>query len=254
VSTAIRPVRPNLDKGVPPAEYCPVSIGAKLIGDRWTILVVRELISGPRGFNEIHRGLPGLNRSMLAERLRYLERLGAVRRDGSKPGTRSLYGLTPSGGALRDVIVAIGEWTVQWHFPQPTDGSADVPTLLWRMYQGIQRERLPGGRIDIEFRFPHAEPSRGWIHIDPEGSRICTGIPEGPVDIIVEAPVRVLTEVWFGFRDFGPAIDEGLIRLEGPPALTCAFSGWFQVSPFSQQVRRSVDPRSYQNEDEFGPT
>ncbi|QLQ09921.1 MAG: helix-turn-helix transcriptional regulator [Nocardioidaceae bacterium] len=222
---------------VPPAEYCPVSIGAKLIGDRWTLLIIRELIGGALGFNEIHRGLPGLNRTMLAERLRYLERLGAVRRTTARPGMRSAYRLTPSGADLRDVIVAIGAWTVQWHFPEPAEVDTDVPSLLWRMYQGIRRDLLPNGRIVLEFRFPETDPSRGWIRIDPKGSRVCVGTPEGRADLIVEAAPRVLSEVWFGFRDFTDAVREGAIVVDGPASLTRELPGWFQKSAFADMVK-----------------
>lgn len=223
-------------ESVPPAEYCPVSIGAKLIGDRWTLLIVRELIVGARGFNEIHRGLPGLNRSMLAGRLRYLERLGAVCRTNPRPGVRSAYRLTPSGSDLRDVIVAIGAWTVHWHFPEPIEVDEDVPSLLWRMYQGMRRDVLPGGKVLIEFRFPGSDPSRGWIKIDPQGSRVCLGAPEGRPDVSVQATPRVLTEVWFGFRGFHEAIAEGAVVLEGPSDVTRDLPNWFQTSAFSEMV------------------
>ena len=60
------------------ADYCPISIGVDVLGDRWTPLVIRELMVGAHGFNEIHRGIPRISRSLLAGRLRQLERLGLV--------------------------------------------------------------------------------------------------------------------------------------------------------------------------------
>jgi len=83
------------------------------------LLIVREMIAGARGLNQIHRGLPGLNRSVLSDRLRHLERTGLVERPADG-GRRTDYQLTEAGEALRPVIIAIGEWTIDWQFPAAT--------------------------------------------------------------------------------------------------------------------------------------
>lgn len=232
---AIRGVRHEMDDGIPPAEYCPVSIGAKLLGDRWTLLIVRELMAGAHGFNEIRRGLPGLSQTLLADRLRYLVRLGVIAREAQGTrGTRSNYSLTEEGRALRPVIEALGNWTMNWHFPSPTDEESDPALLLWRIFQGLDRSRIPE-RFGIEFRFPNSDPSRGWIGIDRLHSNVCVGAPEGDVDIVVSASPRVLNEVWFGFVDVRQAVSLGQIQLDGPPLLTREFARWFRGSPFARR-------------------
>jgi len=65
------------------ADYCPIAVGAEVLGDRWTPLVIRELMVGAVGFNEIHRGIPRISRTLLAHRLRLLERYGLVRREAA---------------------------------------------------------------------------------------------------------------------------------------------------------------------------
>lgn len=226
------------DSPLPPAEYCPVSIGAKLLGDRWTLLIIRELMAGARGFNQIHRGLPGLNRSVMSDRLRHLERAGLIERT-SADGARPEYSLTESGHALQPVIIAIGEWTIDWHFPSPRDEHADIPMLLWRMYQGLDRGALPDGQISIEFRFPETDPSRGWIHVDAKSSGACVGTPDRDVDVVVSARPRVLYEAWYGFRSFRTAIDAGLIDIAGPPYVEREFGSWFKRSYFAPTIENS---------------
>lgn len=234
-----RGVRHDTDDGIPPAEYCPVSIGAKLLGDRWTLLIVRELLVGAHGFNEIRRGLPAISQTLLADRLRYLARLGIIIREAhGARGTRTNYSLTPGGQALRPVIEALGAWTTAWHFPPPTSEVSDPAILLWRIFQGLDRSRLPP-RFGMEFRFLEGEPSRGWIDIDRRHSRVCTGSPEGEIDVVVSATPTTLNSVWFGFIGVRSALSSGALQLDGPPALVRDFATWFRGSPFASYCRDS---------------
>ncbi|HWD06327.1 MAG TPA: helix-turn-helix domain-containing protein [Amycolatopsis sp.] len=232
---------PRSSGSVPSAEYCPVSIGAGLIGDRWTLLIVRELMTGSSGFNDIHRGLPGLNRSVLSDRLRHLEHLGLLERlSVTSCSKRRQYVLTEAGRALRPVIEAIGAWTVDWRFPRPSDEQSDPALLLWRMYQGLDQQALPDGRICIEFRFPRTDPSRGWIHADAKSSAVCLGAPERDVDLIVTAMPRVLNEVWYGYRTLPAALEDGLVKIHGPEFLIADFPRWFNRSPFADAVQERL--------------
>ncbi|SQD94472.1 hypothetical protein FMEAI12_2590007 [Parafrankia sp. Ea1.12] len=95
------------------AEYCPIAVGVEVVGDRWTPLVLRELSIGASGFNEIHRGLPRLSRTLLAQRLRTLERRGLVHRAAAVPGRQVRYSLTPAGTALASVVWALGQWAAR---------------------------------------------------------------------------------------------------------------------------------------------
>ena len=67
-------------------DYCPIAVGVDVLGDRWTPLIIRELMVGARGFNEIHRGIPRVSRTLLAQRLRGLERRGLMTHEASQPG------------------------------------------------------------------------------------------------------------------------------------------------------------------------
>jgi hypothetical protein len=123
---------------------------------------------------------------------------------------------------------------MRWHFPSPTDEDSDPALLLWRIFQGLDRKRLPE-RIGIEFRFPNSDPSRGWISIDRLHSSVCTGAPEGDVDLVVSAAPRTLNEVWFGFVDIRQAVASGAISLDGSPLMTHEFYDWFKGSPFARR-------------------
>jgi DNA-binding HxlR family transcriptional regulator len=212
-------------------EYCPVSIGAKLVGDRWSLLIVRELLVGASRFNEIHRGLPGLSKSLLASRLRSLVRQGLVeRRHDASAGS---YALTPAGADLWDVILALGTWTVRWRFPPPAASSGDSALLLWRMYQGVDPARLPPHRVTVEFVLTDAEPGRGWLLLDRARSSLCMEPPGHEADLVVRGSVPTWLAVWFGRRDYADAVAAGDLVVDGQAHLASRLPEWFDISPFA---------------------
>ncbi|MBC3194887.1 transcriptional regulator [Pseudonocardia sp. C8] len=226
-------------QSIPPAEYCPVSIGARLIGDRWTLLVIRELLVGASGFNDILRGLPGISRTLLAGRLRHLEHLQLVTRRPTPEGSgRKDYVLTESGAALWPLIEAIGRWAVEWKLPPPEESDVDLSLLLWRISQGIDTASLPRPDMCVEFRFLDADPARGYIRISGRGARrsACIGAPEHEADVVITANPRTLLALWFGQIPYAEAASRGLIRFEGPPALVRQAPSWFRLSPFAERT------------------
>jgi DNA-binding HxlR family transcriptional regulator len=211
------------DGWVPPTDHCPVSIGARLIADRWTLLIVREMLVGATRFNAIHRALPTMSRTLLATRLRYLVRIGVVEHS-SDTGE---YRLTAAGIALRPVLEALGAWTLDWRVSPSTDADLNVGALLWQMHLGLQRDRLPSGGIVLAFRFPDQNPGEAWMYVDDQASGACIGTPEREPDLTVIVDLRVLNELWWGKRQCAVAIAEGDVGFRGAETLARAYPTWF---------------------------
>jgi DNA-binding HxlR family transcriptional regulator len=100
-------------------QYCPIAKGAEIFADRWTPLILRELLADVHRFSDIYRGLPGISRSLLVSRLRQLERAGVVERRPTGTGDASGYHLTDGGEELRPVVMALGEWAARRAFGEP---------------------------------------------------------------------------------------------------------------------------------------
>jgi DNA-binding HxlR family transcriptional regulator len=100
-------------------QYCPVSFAADVLGDRWTLLIVREMIGGATRFNEMERVLPRVSRSLLAQRLRQLERVGIIEAVPIEGGRGNTYHLTQAGKDLEPVIMVMGEWAIRWIIENP---------------------------------------------------------------------------------------------------------------------------------------
>src|SRR5262245_12615683 len=132
-------------------QYCPVARATEILADRWTPLIVRELLAGSRHFNDIQRGLPGISRSLLVSRLRHLEDSQVIeRRTGTRPNITE-YILTDAGRDLKLVIERLGAWGVKWAFGEPKPEELDPALLLWKIHQRIHRQLLPPARTVVEF-------------------------------------------------------------------------------------------------------
>lgn len=218
-------------------EYCPVSIGVSAVGERWNLLILRELLAGPRGFNDIHRGLPGLSRTLLSQRLRTLQRselVAPVAHDGS--GSAG-YQLTPMGADLRGVLSELGAWSVRWCFHAPVDDQLDPHLLLWRMRQGLVADNLPARRAVVELVFEQDPvPERGWLILDGEDSSACTRDPRFEVDLYARAASTTWHELWHGHRNWRDVLERDELQLTGDATLASSFPDWFALSAFAGLV------------------
>lgn len=213
-----------------PEVYPDVSTATRLVGDRWSLLVVRELAAGGERFNDIHDALPGLSRTLLASRLRYLERLGIVERRQSSTAdrrSRHTYGLSKIGWGLTPVLRAMDDWARSW---QQLVGQEDVVVLLDQIRAGVEPTAVPRGRIDIQFRLLDSSAPDVSLRVNPTGAQAWVGRQESP-DLVVRSSARTLRDLYWGRRACGQARDHGDIVFDGPSAYAEQFPHWFPNRP-----------------------
>jgi DNA-binding HxlR family transcriptional regulator len=168
-------------------QWCPVAHAAEILAERWTPLIVRELLAGVDRFNDLERGLPGISRTLLAQRLRQLERAGVVERRLAPNGRTPTYWLTQAGQDLQPVVDALGGWGARWAFPEPRPEELDPGLLLWWMRRRIRTERLPARRIVVQFEFPGARKEYLWLLLAPTEVSVCLDDPRFDPDVLVTA-------------------------------------------------------------------
>jgi DNA-binding HxlR family transcriptional regulator len=218
-------------------QYCPVARATEILADRWTPLIVRELLAGSRHFNEIERGLPGISRSLLAARLRHLEDAGVLERQpGARPNV-SEYHLTAAGHDLQCVIDRLGAWGVRWAFGDPQPEELDPVLLLWKMHRRIRRTLLPHARTVIEFDFRGRCGRRLWLVLDPREISVCLKPPGFDPDLIVRSELSFFYRLWLGYVDYAAALKSGALTVDGSPALARELPRWLMWSPMARYVR-----------------
>jgi DNA-binding HxlR family transcriptional regulator len=225
------------------AQYCPIAKASEILGDRWTLLIVRELLGGASGFNELQRGLPGISRSVLTERLRSLERAEIVERRTGPKGRTLEYRLTLAGRDLEPVVQAMGEWGVTWSFTDPRPEELDPDLLIVWMARHVDRARLPADRTVIKFEFRNPA-KRYWLVLEPTDVSVCLQHPGFDVDLEVIADTATLYRVYLGRAELRDALRTRKLTVSGPQALQRAFGRWFAWSAFAPASRSAEERRT----------
>ena len=208
-------------------------MASEVLAERWTLLVVRELLCGSRRFNEIRRGVPKLSPTLLRQRLQVLESAGIVERQPLADGGAD-YLLTPAGRELQSVVNSVGEWGQRWS-RDIEKKDLDPSVLMWQMHRRLNTALMPPGRTVIEFEFLDARISqrRYWL-VNQDGEvQVCFKDPGFDTTLYVSAYLRVLAEVWRGLRSIKDEVRAGTISLSGPPGLCRDFPRWLLLSHFA---------------------
>lgn len=222
-------------------KFCPISLGATVLADRWTPLIMRELLLGSTRFNDIARGLPGISRSLLVKRLKHLERSGVLERVPAVGGSGGEYQLTAAGRDLEPVVFALGRWAVEWLYDDLRPQDIDVITLTWWMHRRVDVERLPAQRVVVQF--DHTAPQRRsiWVVLERGTASVCIRHPGFEPDVIVTATTPVLSSIFNGLETWAGAARREVMRIDGPSRLTRALPQWFRPSPMAVDVRRASE-------------
>jgi len=213
-------------------QFCPVSRGADIFAERWTPLIVRELLNGSHRFNELQLGLPRISRNLLTQRLASLTRAGVIERRPATPGRGFIYHLTPAGEELRPVVEALGAWGYRWGGTDLPSGRLDPVLLMWFIRRRVQVQALR--RAQTVIRFDFRRPRRSfWLRIEPPAVDLCFTDEGFDVELAVEADLVALTAVWLGRLSLADAIAAGSVRLDGDDDARPLFGRWFGLSPFA---------------------
>jgi DNA-binding HxlR family transcriptional regulator len=219
-------------------QYCPLALAVEVLGERWTMLVVSRLLDGCRRFNEIHRGVPRISATLLAQRLGQLEHAGIVERRLVPRGRGHEYLLTEAGRELEPIVMDLAVWGQRWARDMVTD-DLDPGFLAWSMHQRLNTDAMPPGRTVIEFEFTGTPSAvrRYWL-VNTDGVvEMCLKHPGFEVDLKVMSDLRRFVEAWRGFRSLRQEIAAGAIRLVGPSSLKRAFPNWLRLSSLAPYPR-----------------
>jgi DNA-binding HxlR family transcriptional regulator len=224
-------------------QFCPIAVACEVFAQRWTPLILRELFSGSRGFNDIHRGMPLISRTLLADRLRQLEEAGVIESAAGPAGNRQ-YALTAAGSEFKSVIDGLGQWGQRWTI-RVQRRNLDAGLLMWNVRRRMALDKLPDRQLVVHIRF-HGIPRKGrygpdfWLVVEKPRVELCVDDPGLDVDVAVEADLESFAHAWLGDVAFDEMVRKGKIKVNGAPSLAKAFPSWLLFSHFAKVPRPAL--------------
>ncbi|MEQ9316346.1 MAG: winged helix-turn-helix transcriptional regulator [Henriciella sp.] len=219
-------------------QFCPISKAAEILGEKWNIMIIRELIMGARRFNELQRGLGDISPALLTSRLKSLEdhQLLVRRKVPNQKGYE--YFPTEACIALKPILVSIGEWGILWAQKSVLDEELNAEFLMLYLERSIDPEKMIGNESVIRFKFTDLEEQQNfWLLVQGNQVDLCLRDPGRDVTVYFTSKLRTMCDVWMGDRTYREAIKSGDLLVEGEPALTRNVREWLRPSIFEQSPR-----------------
>ena len=219
-------------------QFCPVAMAAEILGARWTLVLLRELLAGSARFNDLRRGVPRMSPALLSKRLKDLEAAGILTRSpvSGEPDVFD-YRLTEAGQGLRPVIEAAGIWGHQWIETEASLRNLDPNLLMWDIRRNIDPTPMPRGRNTIQIIFADLQQARRnwWLIVQPgQDVDLCSVDPGFDVDLYLSTDLRTLTEIWMGYTAIARAKEQGRLVFTGNRQLEADVGSWLTLSPFAK--------------------
>ena len=216
----------------PASDYCSYTKAAEHLGDRWMLLILREVTQHePIGFNALVASLPGISRSVLARRLRKLEVMGLIARAGSgRPGQPAPYRMAPAGRQLVPTLLSFKAWAEQWVPENPEIANHDPDVITFWLTLRADPACLPERPAVLVFDTGDRHVPQQWLVLE-RGTEpsLCLEDPLLPDEryVHVEARPDALYPIARGFRDWPDAVEDRSVRLFGDPGLVRELPTWF---------------------------
>ena len=214
-------------------QFCPIAKTTEIIGEKWTILIIRELLMGGSRFNELQHGLSLISPTILSRRLDSLVEYGLVVKKRI-PGQRGFQYLpTESCRELQPVIRALAEWGMCWARSNLSEKDYDVELLMLYLKRSIVPGKLIGNECVIHFHFTDVSRyADWWIVVQGDEIDLCVNDPGRNVDVWFTTSVRTMVDIWMGDTTYRQAVRNGLLKLVGDSALTRNVSDWMKNSEY----------------------
>lgn len=213
-------------------QFCAVARALEVLGERWTLLIARELMLGAKTFTDIRRGLPRIPRATLASRLRGLRAAGIVE------VTADDYRLTEAGVALAPVIRELARWAMASNNAALSEGDLDTAALTWDMQRRANTAELPARTVVLAIDFTDRTPADRyfWLHLSHSDVQLCREDTGAPVDVWLATPTDPATRWWLGHLSWAQLLRQPDVRVHGNRTLIRQMQHWFLRYVFTPEA------------------
>ena len=214
---------------------CPATKAADMIGDRWTLLLLREMFLGTARYNGFQRALPRISPTVLSKRLKQMESDGLIVRREIAGEKAVEYRLTRCGRELAPIVDYMARWGLRWARRRLDEEDLDVGGLMWDFHRTLRVAELPDGQTTFCITMPELESSERWWIVANDGVvDLCTDDPGKEVDLYITGSLPTLAAVWMGDRSVSTCVKQEELTLVGASYLVKSASQWFPTSAYAE--------------------
>jgi DNA-binding HxlR family transcriptional regulator len=220
-------------------QFCPIAKAAEVLGEKWTILILRELLYGTARFNDFQRSISGISPTMLTKRLRELEEHGLVDKHDH------VYELTRSGHELAPLLRQYAIWGMRWaRGDKLSKDELDVELLMVDMRRRIRVQALPPEGCVLQVRFKDLQKleRNWWITVADGEVKMQNSAPEKEVDLLLQSDLRTLTAMWLGDTTLRTALAQQRLMLKGWPLLIRSIEEWLPMANYANVRPARLEP------------
>lgn len=223
---------------------CPAVKATDMIGDKWTLLILRELLLGASRYTEFQRALPRISPTVLSKRLKQMEADGLLVKRSTAGEKSTAYRLTRCGRELTPLIEYLSKWGLRWARRRLHEEDLDVGAFMWDVHRSLITPELPDGETVFCIQFPEqGRQDRWWLVANGPVVDLCTDDPGKTVDLFMTGSLEKMAAVWMGDVDIQAAVKAGDIMLTGAGDLVRTAPQWFPKSRFAD-----IRPRRFAGE------
>ena len=216
-------------------QFCPIAKATEIIGEKWTILILREILMGSTRFSELQRGLSLISPAVLTKRLNTLSDYDLILKK-KIPGQRGHeYFPTDATKELLPIFIALGDWGMRWTRQHLTNLDYDVDFFMLYLQRSIRPEKLPGKETVVQFHFTDIKDNPYWgIIVKGNDVEACTISTGKDVDVYFTSTVKSMSDIWMGQLTYKKAVSSGELKIVGPAILTRNVTTWMENCMFSK--------------------
>ncbi len=211
---------------------CPAMASAEILGDKWTLLLLREMFLGTTRFSGFQKAIPRISPSILSKRLKTLEAAEIIVRKAAPTGQATEYNLTHSGRELGPIVENMAIWGMRWRKRSIAAQDCDVGGFMWDFHRTLNTEGLPDGETVILVQISdRTDLNTWWVVANGDAVDLCPTDPGHEVDVYLTATLATLIALWLGDLSVRDATEEKTVFLDGPRHLINTAQDWMAQSP-----------------------
>jgi len=220
-------------------QFCPIAKAAEIVAEKWSIIIIREILAGSNTFNDLRKGIPLISPTLLSRRLVELEDAHIIKKIETRR-RKPKYHYLPDEAAndLGPILMQLGDWGNKWAVSKLQKEDYDPQLLMWDISRCIDLSQFDENKkyvVQFDYRGVPKHVSRWWLVMSGKEVDVCLKDPGHEVDLYIESHIKTMTQVWMGWLELSKAKREGLIQFDGFSRDISFFSKWFKLNNFAHR-------------------